>query len=248
MKIAICSDVHLEFGNVNITNDENADVLVLAGDVCVIRKFVSHGNKAFFEQCAKEFKDVIYIMGNHEYYHGDIADITLIREHLSDLKNIHILDAEHVKIGDVTFFGGTMWTNMNKGCPISKMTAKRSMNDFRFIALNGGAFSPDDSMDIHDKFINTLMDMPKEKTVVVSHHCPSKKSCHSKYGNTPLNYAFYSDLDFISEMEHVTMWIHGHTHDDFDYMMGSTRVVCNPRGYIGYEERADSFTMKYVEV
>ena len=27
------------------------------------------------------------------------------------------------------------------------------------------------------------------------------------------------------------LWIHGHTHDSFDYRLNETRVVCNPRGY-----------------
>jgi hypothetical protein len=31
-------------------------------------------------------------------------------------------------------------------------------------------------------------------------------------------------------------------------MLGSTRIVCNPRGYDGYEDRADNFTLKYVDL
>ncbi|MCY1376215.1 hypothetical protein D9M69_636870 [compost metagenome] len=27
------------------------------------------------------------------------------------------------------------------------------------------------------------------------------------------------------------LWVHGHTHDSFDYMLHGTRVACNPRGY-----------------
>jgi hypothetical protein len=29
----------------------------------------------------------------------------------------------------------------------------------------------------------------------------------------------------------VQLWIHGHTHDSFDYRLNGTRVLCNPRGY-----------------
>ena len=29
----------------------------------------------------------------------------------------------------------------------------------------------------------------------------------------------------------VTLWVHGHFHDSFDYDVYGTRVVCNPRGY-----------------
>jgi hypothetical protein len=46
----------------------------------------------------------------------------------------------------------------------------------------------------------------------------------------------------------IKLWTHGHTHEDFDYMVGSTRVFCNPRGYHDYEERADHFELKCVEI
>ena len=35
MKIAICSDLHLEFGDLDLYNEENADVLILGGDIFV---------------------------------------------------------------------------------------------------------------------------------------------------------------------------------------------------------------------
>jgi len=53
---------------------------------------------------------------------------------------------------------------------------------------------------------------------------------------------------FILDRPGIKLWTHGHTHEDFDYMLGSTRVVCNPRGYINYEDRADRFMLKTVEV
>jgi len=33
MKIAICSDLHLEFGDIILKNEESADVLILGGDI-----------------------------------------------------------------------------------------------------------------------------------------------------------------------------------------------------------------------
>jgi hypothetical protein len=57
-----------------------------------------------------------------------------------------------------------------------------------------------------------------------------------------MNGGYSSDLsEFILDHPQIKMWTHGHTHDTFDYMIGSTRVVCNPRGYIKYEQRADEF-------
>jgi hypothetical protein len=57
-----------------------------------------------------------------------------------------------------------------------------------------------------------------------------------------MNGAYSSDLsDLILDHPQIKFWTHGHTHDQFDYMIGSTRVVCNPRGYKGYEESAEYF-------
>ena len=35
MKIAVCSDLHLEFGDIDLKNTENADVLILSGDITI---------------------------------------------------------------------------------------------------------------------------------------------------------------------------------------------------------------------
>ena len=84
MKIALASDVHLEFGPLEINNTDGADVLVLSGDICVARDLgdrdvhnllgehtKSHRYHTFFEYCATQFNHVIYIAGNHEHYNGD---------------------------------------------------------------------------------------------------------------------------------------------------------------------------------
>ena len=67
------------------------------------------------------------------------------------------------------------------------------------------------------------------KTVVVTHHAPSLKSIHSDYKSNEWNPCFVSDLEKL--MDGVGFWVHGHTHSSFDYQIGKTRVVCNPRGY-----------------
>jgi hypothetical protein len=36
MKIAVCSDLHLEFGDLDLENTQNAEVLILGGDIFVV--------------------------------------------------------------------------------------------------------------------------------------------------------------------------------------------------------------------
>ena len=73
MKIALMSDVHLEYGPCPIEKVD-ADVLVLAGDITTADpvRFGKIGVE-FFKQASEMFNDVIYIMGNHEHYRGDFA-------------------------------------------------------------------------------------------------------------------------------------------------------------------------------
>jgi Icc-related predicted phosphoesterase len=91
---------------------------------------------------------------------------------------------------------------------------------------------------------------PWMKVIVVGHHAPSKASTHPRYrGETIVNGAYSSDLsEFILDRPGIKLWTHGHTHEDFDYMIGDCRVVCNPRGYDGYERRAAFFELKVIDV
>ena len=148
MKIAITSDVHLEFGPLELKNTEGADVLVLSGDIATAKDFDStaamygdmpHSKKAaryvdFFRAASREFKHVIYVVGNHEHYNYDFKyTTTYIKSNLEHLENVHLLDNETKKIDDVTFIGGTMWSDMNKRDPFTLRHMKSMMNDFRCV-------------------------------------------------------------------------------------------------------------------
>ena len=77
-----------------------------------------------------------------------------------------------------------------------------------------------------------------------------KKSVNPMYAHeTLMNGGYHSDLsEFILDHPQIKLWTHGHTHHNFDYMIGSTRIVANPRGYINYEEQADNFQLQFIEV
>ena len=277
MKIAVCSDIHLEFGPIELENTDNADVLILSGDICVAKDLPHSDSKKgviardFFRMCALRFPHVIYVMGNHEHYNGDFAkSAKIIKDELAQYANAHLLDKETKVIGDVLFIGGTLWTDMNKEDGITLYHMKTMMNDF--MCINNGnrttyyrdeagnsysrvaRFTPDDAVEDHKLMLNYLKLMvpgdKDQKVVVVGHHAPSKASTHPRYAKEQImNGGYSSDLsEFILDRPQIKLWTHGHTHEEFDYMIGSTRIVCNPRGYINYEDRADKFTLKTVEI
>jgi DNA repair exonuclease SbcCD nuclease subunit len=275
MKIAVASDCHLEFGPISLENTENADVLILSGDICVVRDF-SNDKKSivlhkFFKECSERFRHVLYVAGNHEHYNGDFANTYRdIRLHLLHLGNVHVLDKELIIIDGIGFIGGTLWTDMNKEDPITLSHIRGYMNDFRIIKNSNtkvnfrdsdgkfhhrdSTFTPEDAVEDHKammQFIKTTIDSnPNLPFVVVGHHAPCKLSVKPRYKDDHIvNGAYSSDLsEFILDNPRIKLWTHGHTHDEFDYVIGSTRIVCNPRGYDGYEDRADKFKLKFVEI
>jgi hypothetical protein len=285
MKVALASDVHLEFGPISLENTEGADVLILSGDICVAKDVMDRDQygifdrfdrsstiHTFFQECCARFPHVIYIMGNHEHYHGDYANtITTLRDRLGYLVNLHILDKQMVQLGGVSFIGGTLWTDMNKEDPLTLRHMTDMMNDFRCVE-NGGKsmryfndsdgvtrgrkarFTPDDAVVDHKAMIEYIRLMIEgkfdQKFVVVGHHSPSKLSTKPQYENEVImNGGYSSDLsEFILDHPQIKLWTHGHTHHKFDYLIGSTRIVCNPRGYINYEPGAEDFELQFIEV
>jgi Icc-related predicted phosphoesterase len=298
MKIAVCSDLHLEFGDLDLTNDQNADVLILGGDIFVaedVKNFsyvdeqimaatpsmLARGERYynFLKRCSERFPQVILIMGNHEHYHGDYAEsANIIRTVVGEFSNMHFLDKEWRIIDGVLFFGGTLWTDMNNEDPNTLRQIAYMMNDYRGVKNSSkmvtyrvpdmtkdesdawtfkerpAQFTPEDSVEDHYEFRRKLDEVleshPDMPTVVVGHHAPSKASTHPRYKSEVVtNGAYSTNLDnWILDRRQIKLWTHGHTHEDFDYMIGTTRIVCNPRGYDGYEERADHFELKVVEI
>jgi hypothetical protein len=159
---------------------------------------------------------------------------------------------------------------MNKEDPKTLYGIKSTMNDFAIISNSvsrvnykdkdgnfhsrGAKFSPEDSVEDHKKMLefieSVIKDKLDEKFVVVGHHAPSKMSTHPRYVSEVLiNGAYSTDLsEFILDNPQIKLWTHGHTHHEFDYNIGSTRIVCNPRGYINYEESANNFKLAYYEL
>lgn len=308
MKIAVCSDVHLEFGPLTLENPGDVDVLILSGDILVENDldeyveaqvesgFARHRSTmyhTFFQECAEQFKHVIYIAGNHEHYHGDFKyTLSSLKKKFAYLKNVHVLDKEVITIDGIKFVGSTLWTNMNNRDPLTMHAISSMMNDFRIIKNSNRSvyrtvplyeydengrvkldergyqvqigtkkkeepsrFSPEDAVEENEKcfgFIKHVVSEAKdgEKIVVIGHHTPSKQSMHPRYSHDELmNGGYHNSLeDYILDHPQIVLWTHGHTHERYDYMIGETRVICNPRGYIGHERIANDFELKVVEV
>lgn len=274
MKLAVCSDLHLEFQDLVLENN-GADVLILSGDILIAEDLHQHREpivgqdlgsrqqaairfRDFLRRCSRDFPHVVYVAGNHEFYHGKFnRSLQTLRDECSKFDNVHFLERDVWVHGDFTFIGATLWTDCNRGDPITLHSLGDMMSDYRVIVNDDGGFTklrPSHTMRRHIQtldYIKTVVEgKHDQKFVVVGHHAPSTMSTHPRYrGDTIMNGGYNSDLsEFILDHPQIKLWTHGHTHDPFDYTVGTTRVVCNPRGYAGWDAQADEFTLKFVEI
>ncbi len=234
MKLNILSDLHLGFGAMD-RPENDADVVVLAGDISRHREAVAWALR--FE------RPVIYVPGNHEFYGSCIEAVTQDLKRLCAGTRVHVLDDGECVIGNVRFLGATLWSDFelfgdgeNKAAAMAE--ARQSIRDFsriRGTTSDSATFTPDDAAALfgrHAAWLDSRLRAPHDgPTVVVTHHAPSAQSIHPRFTGSLLNACFVSRAEYLLGADRVQLWIHGHTHDSFDYTLKGTRVVCNPRGY-----------------
>ncbi len=233
MKLHVLSDLHVEFGDFSVP-DVGADLIILAGDTHV----GSRGLRWVLDQGLRV--PVIYVLGNHEFYRDKFPGLIDKLKKEAEGTNVHVLENDSFEFGGFRFFGCTLWTDMALlGNPeIAMAAAAGGMNDYRLIR-NSKTYSrlrPIDTVAWHKSSVKKLREFLEasdpEKSVVVMHSCPSIKSIPERYRNHQLTPAFATNMESLIHHYQPCLWIHGHTHDSFNYEIGKTRIVCNPRGYV----------------
>lgn len=248
MKFKLMSDLHTEFvdgGVLNFKHDPaNKDiVLILAGDIGV--GLSSHKQVEMF---SKEYKHIMYILGNHDFYNYvmGIIEYEVKATYEQTFNNVSVLLNESIRIGDVNIWGGTFWSDSSYDIdPLWEWNIKRVMTDYRVIKrLNESSrkavkFDPKCQAYYHAKAFKKLDKFltrhEGEKNIVVTHHAPSIKSSLDCYKGSDYNVCYYTPLDNYIERKDIALWCHGHMHNASDYMIGETRVVANPYGYHGVD-------------
>jgi len=237
MKVWLLSDLHLEYADLRQPlGIPDADVCVVAGDLC---RAPANGVHWLSEHIPEEVP-CVYVAGNHEHYRGSIKEgLEEGRAAAAKFKNIHFLENDSIIIDRVRFVGATLWTDYRiEGSPeLAMHYARERMNDHKKIATQRNPwqrFLPRDAFRMHmesRRFIETALKADTTPTVVVTHHLPHRGSIPARFPDDLLNVAYASDLTRVIEEGHPALWVHGHTHDSCDYVVGNTRIMCNPRGY-----------------
>ena len=261
MKVLILSDLHLEFAPFEPVPDLEFDVVVLAGDIHSPAKRAVHWAMDRFRG-----KPVIYLLGNHEYYDGRLDTTLAEARREAEDSNVHLLDGDELVIDGVRFLCATLWTDFALAIetpegPISDVAramkmATNLLNDYTLIRAPDESAEPDtwrhkqgrklqavDTLRIHQAQRAWLRDRLAEpftgSTVVVTHHAPHRGSLSQRYADDWASGAFVTELpDTFFDVP--VLWIHGHTHQPFNYEIRSCRVVCNPRGYVNWSGRIEN--------
>jgi len=229
MEIQVLSDIHLECESFE-PPETTADVVILAGDIGI-------GSRGI--DWAKEYFNVpvLYVPGNHEYHDPSysMAEIKMEMQEACKESNVMLMDNKVVIIEGVRFIGTTLWTDLKSIESVLYCDADRIIVDYEVTKNAGGLihFDRDYAQSLFEQnkaWLQSVLEQPFDgKTVVITHHSPSRRSIHPDYEGNEWNPCFVSDLESL--MDGVDLWIHGHTHSSLDYKLGNTRVVCNPRGY-----------------
>jgi predicted phosphodiesterase len=250
MRIAIYSDLHVEFGSFQPPPSLEADVVVLAGDI------LTPGSRAIrWMSRASVFGrlPIVFVAGNHEYYGRELLSEELgMRVEAGHARGagVHFLQCDEVVIQGVRFLGCTLWTDFELAPPgrsagelgLRKEFAMREcaigLNDYVSVRatddVSARLLRPADTLAIHwqhrDWLGRKLREPHAGPTVVVTHHAPHRGSLAQRFASDPISAGFVSELP-DAFFETPDLWVHGHTHDSFDYTVINCRIVCNPRGY-----------------
>jgi Icc-related predicted phosphoesterase len=221
MKIKLISDIHTEFDSdrgekfLKSVPNEGVDVLVVAGDLTT--KYYEENLSLLCDR----FPDVIYVMGNHDYWHSSIQERHAMMGELSSrFPNLHWLHNQRVNIGGVNFAGCPLWFP-RKDCPITKRWP-----DFAYVAEgHEGIFQE------HETSRKFLEDEVQAGDVVITHHLPTQDCVADEWKGSRSNCYFVANVEDVVYGKEPAYWFFGHTHNARHLMVGKTEFFCNPRGY-----------------
>ena len=234
MKICLLSDLHLDFhfdGGVEfvrfLTIPEDCDLTIVAGDLCQADHWRWH--QSIQEICQKS-KQVLYVLGNHEYYNSSILEVDVRAHKLPNAfpnlivasRAVILSKKEIPALNDLKLLAGTLWF---PNAPDQHLY-KQYLNDFGFIEQ----LEPE-IYQRNYRFTELLDKVKSEPSIVVTHHLPSYQSVNPKYSDSPIN-RFFVGGEFQEEVKdsQVKVWCHGHSHDAVNYKIGNTRIVSDPAG------------------
>ena len=247
MKIQIASDLHMEHWRRDLPDpvdqfapDEVRDLLILAGDI-------TDGKTDYglaFIRRELDISPVIYVPGNHEYYYASKQKVdNWWRAFATYHQGIHYLNDETVEIGGLRFYGAE-WCSDFWGDE-QHYYFERLVMDFRLTR----DWNTTRHVEEFRRVTESMKKLAGEVDVVITHFPPTLDAMdRALYGAQLTNPYFINDCEWLVRQVGAKLWVSGHTHTPFDYQVGDTRVVGNPRGFREEQAQPGFSAMKTVEV
>ena len=196
IRVRVLSDVHLEFGALDL-RPAGEDVVALCGDIGLFTDGVQWADRL----AGKLGVPVVMIAGNHEFYrhseHGAPASVEQILGALSAAARltggrVTFLSEEAAVVAGVRFVGATLWTDfaLFGDAARAMAAAEVRMNDYRLIYRTPAErLHPSDTSGMHEAarlFLEAELSRPHDgPTVVMTHHPPSGRSIAGRYAEMP---------------------------------------------------------------
>lgn len=244
MNVQIYSDIHLEFHKTYPKIQPKADIIILSGD---IGKLHLDNYKDFLVYLSENWKKVIYVLGNHEYYHNHKTINTLNEEYKSYIKNfsnIYLLDKDYIVIDKIVFIGCTLWSKARIGImdiinDFKMIKVKRDLR--RYIKTDGiNEYEYNEFNNIDKEYLlETLQRLQNDfNHIVIITHYPliQKNTSNPIYKEQPqyIKDYFSNNIDLTKYMSDKTkiVCISGHTHWSYDFIENNIRYISNQFGYL----------------
>lgn len=243
MRILLVSDLHIKQSQSSVEGLVSSiprDLLIVLGDFGKsynIEKFTG------FIKYHLQFSDIIFVLGNHEYFAPSFSEVsTIYRTLFSNINDnssntVHLLQNDSLMCDGIRFIGTVLWSNPDLGIPevVEGITLRATMyglSVYDFIALHH----------THVRYLEQQLSIDTP-TVVLTHHAPSMRSIAPQFIQSSTNSIYATNLEHLMHAHTApAYWFHGHIHIHQQYQCGNTTVISNPRGYNTIEQRTGYHT------
>lgn len=239
MRAWIFSDLHLEQNRqFQFAEIPDADICICAGGV------MQGGPKAslmWLAEFVAPYMPVLYTPGVHDFYGSSISEgLEEASDFAEQHENIYLLDGAYFASNGFQFIGSTLWTDFRLywDMQMARTLAREELEEYRRIKMSKKPlrrFTPQTRFGLHIQALLQIMGATEEtrkneRRIIISHHAPSLMSVPREMLRNPLSASLASRLEHLILEYDPLLWVHGHIHTPSSYTVGTTQVICNPRG------------------